>query len=137
MDCDIAEGIVMDSYPGPLGQVAINLINNAYLHAFEGRTDGTVRIAGQVLQGWVHVQVSDDGAGMNQDLLAQLFQPFFSTKIGRGGTGLGMTIVENLVQKTLGGTLEVKSSPGQGSSFTLRIPLQVALVENYMFDAVI
>jgi chemotaxis protein histidine kinase CheA len=48
-----------------------------------------------------------------------------------------MTIVENLVQKTLGGTLEVKSSPGQGSSFTLRIPLQVALVENYMFDAVI
>ena len=134
---DVPAEIVLDSFPGALGQVLINLINNAYLHAFEGRTDGTVRIAGHALQDWVHVQVSDDGAGMQQELLAQLFQPFFSTKIGRGGTGLGMTIVENLVQKTLGGTLEVKSSPGQGSTFALRIPLQVAQGEDFTFDAVI
>jgi signal transduction histidine kinase len=50
---------------------------------------------------------------------------------------LGMTIVENLVQKTLGGTLEVKSSPGQGSTFALRIPLQVAQGDDFTFDAVI
>ncbi|TAH11874.1 MAG: PAS domain S-box protein [Curvibacter sp.] len=134
---DVPADIVLDSFPGALGQVLINLINNAYLHAFEGRADGTVRIAGHALQDWVHIQVSDDGAGMHPDLLAQLFQPFFSTKIGRGGTGLGMTIVENLVQKTLGGTLEVKSSPGQGSTFALRIPLQVAQGEDFTFDAVI
>ena len=48
-----------------------------------------------------------------------------------------LTIVENPVQKTLGGTLEVKSSPGQCSSFALRIPLQLALGENFVFDAVI
>ena len=55
-------------------------------------------------------------------LIAQLFQPFFSTKIGRGGTGLGMTIVENLVKKTLGGTIAVESSEGAGSTFLIRFP---------------
>ena len=67
---------------------------------------------------------------MSQALLAQFFQPFFSTKIGRGGTGLGMTIVENLVKKTLGGTLVVESTPGQGSTFLIRLPLQAPLAEN-------
>ncbi|MES2950985.1 MAG: PAS-domain containing protein [Pseudomonadota bacterium] len=120
---DIPQVIGMDSYPGPLGQVLINLINNAYLHAFEGRNDGRVRIAAQAQYGWVELRISDDGIGMPQELLARLFQPFFSTKIGRGGTGLGMTIVENLVKKTLGGTLAVESTLGQGTRFLIRLPL--------------
>ncbi|QTN26665.1 PAS-domain containing protein [Rhodoferax sp. AJA081-3] len=132
---DVPEGIVVDSYPGALGQVLINLINNAYLHAFEGRTNGTVRIAAQAQHGMVELLVSDDGIGMSQELLSQFFQPFFSTKIGRGGTGLGMTIVENLVKKTLGGTLAVQSSPGQGSSFTIRIPLRAPQDDEMVFDA--
>jgi signal transduction histidine kinase len=72
---------------------------------------------------------------MSQELLAQFFQPFFSTKIGRGGTGLGMTIVENLVKKTLGGTLTVQSSPGQGSTFRIRIPLRAPKDDEMVFDA--
>nr|WP_295772847.1 PAS-domain containing protein [Rhodoferax sp.] len=121
---DVPSGIVADSFPGAVGQVLINLINNAYLHAFEGRTDGTVRIAAKAQFGCVDLQVSDDGVGMSQALLAQFFQPFFSTKIGRGGTGLGMTIVENLVKKTLGGSLAVESTPGRGSTFLIRLPLR-------------
>jgi PAS domain S-box-containing protein len=132
---DVPEGIVVDSYPGALGQVLINLINNAYLHAFEGRTNGTVRIAAQVQHGMVELQVSDDGIGMSQELLSQFFQPFFSTKIGRGGTGLGMTIVENLVKKTLGGTLDVQSSPGKGSTFRIRMPLRAPKEDEMVFDA--
>lgn len=132
---DVPEGIAVDSYPGALGQVLINLINNAYLHAFEGRTNGTVRIAAQAQHGMVELLVSDDGIGMSQELLSQFFQPFFSTKIGRGGTGLGMTIVENLVKKTLGGTLAVQSSPGQGSTFTIRIPLRAPQDDEMVFDA--
>lgn len=120
---DVPQGIVVDSFPGALGQVLINLINNAYLHAFEGRDEGTLRIGAQAQYGWADLQVSDDGIGMSQELLAQFFQPFFSTKIGRGGTGLGMTIVENLVKKTLGGTVAVESTPGQGSTFRIRLPL--------------
>ncbi len=132
---EVAPDIVVDSFPGALGQVLINLVNNAYLHAFEGRTDGTVRIAGKAQFGEVDLQVSDDGIGMSQQLQAQFFQPFFSTKIGRGGTGLGMTIVENLVKKTLGGTLAVESSPGQGSTFMIRLPLRPPMPDDAGFDA--
>lgn len=119
----IADGIVMDSYPGAIGQVVINLVNNAYLHAFDGRDHGSVSISAQTDEGSVHLQVSDNGVGMSQALLDQLFQPFFSTKIGRGGTGLGMTIVDNLVRKMMGGTLGVESTVGLGTTFDIRLPL--------------
>jgi len=123
VEVDVARDIAFDSFPGALGQVVINLINNAYLHAFDGRTDGCVRISAQPAGGWVTLHIADNGVGMSQALLAQLFQPFFSTKIGRGGTGLGMTIVENLVKKVLGGTLAVESSLGVGTQFLIRLPL--------------
>ena len=132
---DVPAGITVDSFPGALGQVLINLVNNAYLHAFEGRKNGTVRIAAQAQSGAVDLQISDDGIGMSPELLAQLFQPFFSTKIGRGGTGLGMTIVENLVKKTLGGSLVVQSSPGQGSHFGIQIPQRAPENEEMVFNA--
>lgn len=132
---EIAQEIGMDSFPGALGQVLINLINNAYLHAFDGRSNGCVRIAAQLQQGWVELHISDDGVGMSQALLSQLFQPFFSTKIGRGGTGLGMTIVENLVRKTLGGALRVESTVGVGTSFHIRLPQVAPRNADLGFDA--
>jgi signal transduction histidine kinase len=119
---DIAAGLVLDSFPGALGQVLINLINNAYLHAFEGRTDGVVQVSATAGPQGVALVVSDDGAGMSKDTLAQLFQPFFSTKIGRGGTGLGTTIVENLVTRVLGGTLRVESAAGAGTTYYIQLP---------------
>ncbi len=132
---DISKEIMLDSYPGAMGQVLINLINNAYMHAFEGRLDGCVCIAAQVEGACVKLSVSDNGIGMSQALLAQLFQPFFSTKIGRGGTGLGMTIVENLVKKTLGGSLAVESTQGVGTTFQFRIPLVAPSDEDIGVDA--
>jgi len=132
---EIAQEMWIDSFPGALGQVLINLINNAYLHAFDGRANGCVRIAAQAQEGWVDLRISDDGVGMSQALLSQLFQPFFSTKIGRGGTGLGMTIVENLVKKTLGGTLAVASTCGVGSCFHIRLPQVAPRDGDLGFDA--
>lgn len=118
----IPEGIRMDSFPGALGQVLINLINNAYLHAFEGRSDGCVQLEARAEEGMVYLSVADNGCGMPQDVVEQLFQPFFSTKIGRGGTGLGMTIVKTLVEKNLKGSFRVESSPGAGTVFHVHIP---------------
>jgi signal transduction histidine kinase len=119
---DIAPGITMDSLPGPLGQIVINLVNNAYLHAFEGRTHGVLTIAARVDGDQVLVYVADNGVGMDADHLNKLFVPFFSTKIGSGGTGLGMAIVQNLVTKTLGGRIAASSVLGQGTRFDLALP---------------
>ncbi len=119
---EIPSGIVMDSQPGPLGQIVINLINNAYLHAFEGRTDGVLSIRALATGDNVTISFADNGVGIPEENLAKLFQPFFSTKIGKGGTGLGMAIVENLVKKTLGGELQVSSKVGEGTRFEITLP---------------
>ena len=119
---DIPDGISMDSLPGPLGQVVINLVNNAYLHAFEGRSHGVLTIQGRQQGEQVQLAFIDNGVGMAPDHLAKLFVPFFSTKIGKGGTGLGMAIVRNLVGKTLGGRITVSSVLGEGTRFDLVLP---------------
>ncbi|AZP14314.1 PAS domain-containing sensor histidine kinase [Undibacterium parvum] len=120
---DIPYGIRMHSLPGALGQVTINLINNAYLHAFEGRENGALRISAKLVEQEVHLFFIDDGVGIPEENLKQLFQPFFTTKTGKGGTGLGMGIVENLVNKTLNGTISVSSEVGVGSCFEVHLPL--------------
>ena len=119
---DIPEGIQMDSYPGPLGQVLINLVNNALLHAFEEGRAGEVRIQAEAQGELVQCRISDNGRGMDQATLEQLFKPFFSTRLNAGGMGLGMLIVDRLVHKVLGGRLQVHSQPGAGTVFTLSLP---------------
>jgi signal transduction histidine kinase len=118
----IEAGIIMDSLPGPLGQVVINLINNAYMHAFEGRLDGVLAITASVQGEQVTLQFADNGVGIPQGVLLHLFEPFFSTKIGRGGTGLGMSIVDSIVRKVLGGAMQVQSVVGQGTTLEIRLP---------------
>jgi signal transduction histidine kinase len=119
---DVPEGIAMDSYPGPLGQVVINLINNAYLHAFEGLDRGTVRLQANATDSEVTLVCQDNGRGIAPETLDKMFLPFFSTRIGSGGTGLGMSIVDNLVKSTLGGSLSVASVQGEGTTITLTLP---------------
>jgi len=118
----IPSGIWMDSQPGPLGQIVINLINNAYLHAFENRTDGVLTLNAELRGEEVRISFSDNGTGIPPENLEKLFLPFFTTKIGKGGTGLGMSIVQNLVTKTLGGSISVRSTLGQGTCFEIQLP---------------
>ena len=124
----IPEGIQMDSQPGPLGQVVINMINNAYLHAFEGRNDGVFTISAIAQDGRVTLSFADNGAGIAPENIEKLFLPFFSTKIGKGGTGLGMAIVRNLVTKNLEGSIIVQSELGKGSRFDVELPLVLAKI---------
>lgn len=119
----IAPGLALDSYPGALGQVLTNLVENARVHGFDGRAQGRITItAGPLDNARVQLQVADDGAGIAPDLMARIFDPFVTTRRGRGGTGLGLNIAHNAVTRILGGTLEVSSTPGQGSRFTLVLP---------------
>jgi signal transduction histidine kinase len=67
--------------------------------------------------------LSDDGNGILPEHLPRIFDPFFTTRMGRGGTGLGLSICHNIVENILGGRVNVASTPGQGTVFTLTLPL--------------
>lgn len=125
LEVDIPAAISMDSYPGPLSQIIINFINNALLHGFEGRENGKMRLQAQCLDGdKVRISFSDNGIGISAQVLRRVFEPFFTTKLGKGGSGLGMHIVHNIVTQVFGGQISIDSSPGQGTSIHLDLPLQ-------------
>lgn len=117
------DAIEMHSYPGAITQVTTNLVLNALLHAFEGRTECEVVIEyGPGITGEVEIAVSDNGNGIAPEQLERIFEPFYTTKRGNGGTGLGLSIVHNIARATLGGSINVHSSPGNGTRFSLLIP---------------
>jgi C4-dicarboxylate-specific signal transduction histidine kinase len=126
IDVAVADtGLRMDSYPGALGQAIGNLIQNAVLHGFDGRDHGTVRIEGErAPDGRIVLRVADDGKGIAPEHLGRIFDPFMTTRMGRGGSGLGLHISYNAVVGLLGGALTVRSVQGQGAVFEMRLPDQ-------------
>jgi signal transduction histidine kinase len=123
---DAPPGLMLDSFPGAVGQIVTNLVQNAVLHAFPDERAGVVLITAQSVDpAQVRLEVADDGAGMAPDVLEQAFEPFFTTKRQSGGTGLGLHIVHNLVVNVLGGSLGVASQLGEGTRFTMDFPCRV------------
>ncbi len=121
---DLDKQIELDSYPGALAQIFTNLVNNALIHGFENKTEGTISIKSQRLsEQLIAITFSDDGCGIPAENLSKIFDPFFTTKLGSGGSGLGMHILYNLVNDVLGGKVEVSSIAGVGTDVILTIPL--------------
>lgn len=118
----VDRAIECDSFPGPLGQIIVNLTQNAILHGFEGRDSGTIRIEAESLDELILLNVVDDGIGMEPNIMVHAFDPFFTTKLGRGGSGIGLSISYRIATSILGGNLAVVSRPGQGARFTLTMP---------------
>jgi ligand-binding sensor domain-containing protein/signal transduction histidine kinase len=125
LELAVPDGITMNSFPGPLGQVVINFVNNSLLHAFDAPGGKMVLSASTPEPGRVCICFSDDGRGVAAEHLARVFEPFFTTRMGSGGTGLGLNIVYNIVTTLLGGTIRVDSGPGEGVTFVLDLPLEV------------
>ena len=116
-------GLMLDSYPGAIGQVLNQLIENAIVHGFARSGEGTISV-----RVWpsghdaVRITVHDDGAGVPPEALPQVFAPFFTTRLAQGGSGLGLTISRNMVNGLLGGRIELVSPPGAGTTVTLTLP---------------
>jgi PAS domain S-box-containing protein len=105
--------------PGSLGSVFMNLCLNSLDAMPEG---GTLSIRTSVpRQGWVEVAVEDSGEGMPPEVLAHATEPFFTTKPVGKGTGLGLSMAHGMTQAH-GGTLEITSTPGQGTQARIRLP---------------
>jgi two-component system NtrC family sensor kinase len=117
------EGITVDSFPGAIGQIMANLVGNAVMHAYEKGTGGLIKVGGEIeTDEKVVLFVQDFGRGMSAEVQAKIYDPFFTTRRGTGGSGLGMHIVFNLVSERLKGSIRCDSVVGQGTRFTLSIP---------------
>jgi signal transduction histidine kinase len=120
----IPADIRCDSFPGPLGQILTNLVQNAAVHGFDGKAEGHIQISANTHGDQVELVVDDDGVGMDSKVLMHVFDPFFTTRLGKGGSGLGLSVSYRIATSVLGGSLSARSEPGRGSSFTLTFPLQ-------------
>lgn len=120
---EVPAQISLNSYPGALGQILTNLVNNAVLHAFPAETKGNMRLTAERLPNHLlRLSFHDDGLGMSEETCKRIFDPFFTTRLGQGGSGLGMSIVHNLVTGVLKGFIDVESQPNQGTSIRITIP---------------
>ncbi len=120
---------------GELEQILSNLILNACMHAFPEGADAApdpasreVRVAAAVTAGAdgreaLTLTVADSGVGMPPEVAARVFEPFFTTRRGRGGSGLGMHIVHQLVHERFGGRVELATARGEGTRWTLTLPM--------------
>lgn len=120
---EIPPGLVCNGYPGPLGQIIANIMQNAVSHAFVGRADGCLRIQAQCNEDVIEMNFIDDGIGIAANVVGHIFDPFFTTKSHAGGSGLGLTISLNIATGVLGGGLRCDSAVGQGTTFMLWFPV--------------
>ena len=128
---DVEHWLTMDSYPGPLTQALHNLIENSLVHGFNGNNNGNGNGNGHGSitlsahdsgNGEIAITLSDTGTGIAEANLPRIYDPFFTTRMGSGGSGLGLYITHNIVTGVLGGRIEAASTPGRGASFMLRLP---------------
>ena len=115
--------LAMDSYPGALSQILTNLVMNSLMHAFEPGSAGHITITAGMEGDLLRLVYADNGKGIPPENLDKIFEPFYTTLRGRGGTGLGLHILYNLVTQKLRGTVRCESTPGQGATFILMLPL--------------
>jgi signal transduction histidine kinase len=121
---EIPSDIIVDSFPGPYGQVLTNLIFNAVTHGFTDGPGGHMLIKARRLgMEQVEITFSDDGSGIPEEVQRHVFDPFFTTRRAQGSTGLGLYIVHNLVTQQLGGRIALVSSLGEGTTICMTIPL--------------
>jgi signal transduction histidine kinase len=114
-----ASNIDIYCHAGAISQIFTNLIINSIIHGFEGIEHGIITINAELKGERLHLHYQDNGIGVPQEKLSQLFVPFYTTKAGAGGTGLGTHIVNELVTDSLNGTITAHSEAGQGLSYDI------------------
>ena len=117
------EDFELDSFPDALSKVLLGMIDNAIQHAFAGRTEGRITVSVDRIPLGVRIEVRDNGIGMPPDVAKRVFEPFFTTRLGKGGSGLGMAIAYNVVNAILGGSIEVRSELAAGTRFVTSVPI--------------
>ncbi len=113
--------------PQQIGQVLVNLFNNAFDAVEERRRLGeayspAVKVSTHRSDGTIEIRVADNGVGIPPSVRDRIFEPFFTTKPAGSGTGLGLSLSYEIVTRGHGGSLEVESREGEGTTFIVTLP---------------
>ena len=110
------------NYPGALSQVITNLVINSLTHAYDEGARGRITISARARGDVIELEFADDGRGIDPANQERVFEPFFTTRRGRGGSGLGLHVLYNLVTQRMGGTVRCRSDGASGTSFHIELP---------------
>ena len=122
INIEMSQLIHMDSYPGALAQIMTNLIINSLEHGFKNLSGREIQINATLSNNEVHIDYRDNGVGLDQGQREKVFDPFYTTSRGEGGSGLGMSISYNLVSKILQGRIRCIHSDS-GAHFEIDFPV--------------
>lgn len=123
INVECSNSIQMNTYPGAVSQILINLINNSILHAFLNLIDKKISIIITEIGDKISIEYSDSGNGLTPEVASKIFDKYFTTKRGDGGTGLGLHIVEKIISETLNGQITIlEKSKEKGLGFLITIP---------------
>lgn len=122
VECD--GDLMLVTYPGAIYQILVNLVMNSLTHAWDEGAAGQIRIAAKCVGADIVLTYVDDGRGMSEETRRRAFEPFYTTRRGQGGSGLGLHIVWNLATGRLRGAINCDSAPGLGVRFELRFPVE-------------
>ncbi|WP_286262729.1 sensor histidine kinase [Thalassotalea atypica] len=120
------EQVHITANAGVISQVLSNLIMNSIMHGFDGIERGNIAINVELKNDYVILRYADDGVGLDEQAMAQLFEPFYTTKRGDGGSGLGTHLVYNLVTSALKGRVEAKSKLNKGLAYLIKFPVHAS-----------
>ncbi|WP_295891086.1 ATP-binding protein [uncultured Vibrio sp.] len=118
--------ITMNSLPGVLTQIVSNLVMNSINHAFDDVSSAEISVRFYQVDTNIILEYKDNGSGVPNELHQKIFEPFFTSKRGKGGSGLGLNLVFNLIKQKLHGDLVFESEPNKGVSFTITLPQNVS-----------
>lgn len=121
VDVNVAEQIIVKLSAGSVSQILTNLVMNSLIHAFPKQQNGKITVCAERQGASIILRCADNGIGVSEEIKQKMFEPFFTTRRGRGGTGLGLNLVHNIVSK-YGGSIQVDSAPNAGVSFTITLP---------------
>lgn len=124
VNVDCPDKLTIRCAPGVIAQIFTNMIMNSLIHGFENKPKGKIDITITEQDGLVFIDYRDDGKGLTEEILNRHFDAFFTTKRGKGGSGLGTHIMYNLVTQTLGGQIEAISEPGKGLQYKMNFPMK-------------
>ena len=122
---DMLRGLDPSLTSNNLDLIISNFINNSILHGFESQEEGNITVAVSVSKQKVTLRYIDDGIGMNEEMLKKIYEPFVTSKRNRGGSGLGMNIVYNLVTQVLEGDIDCQSAPDEGIEINISFPVDI------------